>query len=252
MPKARKARKSTAKRYKPYTKRGKPSKKLVATIKKVVNTQVAETKTVRGYGVNVGTIAVPSKSGLWYGMAPLRQIPQGDSDFARIGDKIYLKGFSIFFRVHRISPPDYTYGAYPMRVRFMVYKKPLDGTTLASTSPNSFTTGTIGPAIKGGDPLGVYEEVDKEKNIVVKSVVRTARTQIFGATTATYACAPEIVHRMWIPVNKTIQFNGDESGSTKGWNWYIGFKFDGDSANETSVLNNFGGYMDLKIYYTDC
>lgn len=230
------------------TKKSEPSKKLVAQVKKIVNTKVAETKINYQYGINVGTPALWSNSGTWYGHLPLRAIGQGVGDDDRIGDRIFVKGISYQFRIHRIDlPSNGSPGAYPLRIRFLVYKKPFDGSLLPAFS--QFTSGTIAPAVKGGEPAGVFETIDKEKNVVLKDTVRVSQGELYSATA--WSKAPEIVYKLWIPINKTIQFNGDESASTKGWNYYVGYKIDGDPIDTASTATKYGGYADCKVYYTD-
>jgi len=208
-------RRSYRKRSKRYTRRKAKKTSIRRIIKKTV-LGIAETKkkylNVLNNDFNNG----------WQGTNLIYWIGQGTDDHTRIGDKIQLRG--IKFRasiVPALPSQGAATSAYPFQVRFVCFKKKANahsGTTGPSFSEN------IKPDTIGG--TGLTEIIDTEKCTVVFDKIYNGTTNLHlnnPAANLTVSQYPYVFIDHYWKINKNLQFEGDNSGYAKGWNYYFAF-----------------------------
>lgn len=233
-------RRVTKKRSKRYTRRKAKKSSMKRIIKKTI-LGIAETK--KKY-LNV---LDNTPNNTWLGTNLVYWIGQGTDDHTRIGDKIQLRGIKFRASIVPALPsqgPAVT--PYPFQVRFVCFKKKANFSS-GLTGP-SFST-NIRPDTVGG--TGLTEIIDTEKCVVVfdKIYNGTVNTNLASPTGSTSVDAyPYVFINHYWKINKDLQFEGDNSGYAKGWNYYFAFY---PSWPGTTVGSTHYAEFNTCTYYKD-
>lgn len=243
MPRYGKRAKRTSYRRKYSKKKAKPSKKLVKAVKNVIN-RIAETKVHYQSPLIAAPFSSTRSSGIWYGLQPLQNLTQGNGDFQRNGDQIFLKGFKVDFRIF-INDTGYV-PPYKFRVRFLVWRANIDTASIASPL---FGT-TYQPSIKAG--AGIQQIIDREDHTVVHSSIHTSGVANnylpVDLPTLEPTSLGDIAFSRYIKINKKVTFSGNNVTSLKTANYFIGFYVDMEPG---LTAFNVGGTMTYRVFYTD-
>lgn len=183
-------------------------------------------------------------NGEWQGTNLVYWIGQGTNDHARIGDKIQLRGIKFRASIVPALPSQGGVASpYPFQVRFVCFKK-----------KQNLSSGTIGPDFDtdikpdtiGG--TGLTQIIDTEKCQVVFDKIYNgtvnAQLQLSGAGVTQY---PYVYIDHYWKINKTVQFDGDNSGYAKGWNYYFAFfpQWPASTSTHYAEFNTCTYYKDI-------
>lgn len=165
-----------------------------------------------------------------YNFNPLYAIGQGTGDDQRIGDKIFVKGFRMKMRVLSTGSLQ-----SPVYARIFLFKS--NARTAGGSALNGyqrwFTSSE--PAIKLSNGHAASAIYDTEKNpIIWQKTYKMNFNSMAGGTTSS-ASSRELNIDKYFSMNKSIQFDANNSGYLKYQNYYFGLVLSQQGKNSLDV-----------------